>query len=97
MSASKPFQSQKIATLDLSPFTMFLNLLLTSAVSANVSTVVTLNDGRQMPSVNLGTCCGSGAFASTPPRARQIEPLSIFSQPISSNAHHAPHAPRPHI
>ena len=44
--------------------------LLSVAVGSQVSKMVKLNDGTMMPSVNLGTCCGSGTFP--PPSLFQL-------------------------
>lgn len=38
---------------------MFVARVLLTATASAVTKTVTLNDGTVMPSVNLGTCCGS--------------------------------------
>jgi diketogulonate reductase-like aldo/keto reductase len=45
------------------------------ALGANVSTTVKLNDGQVMPSVNLGTCCGSDPAVGLKPWLIEARPV----------------------
>jgi diketogulonate reductase-like aldo/keto reductase len=63
---------------------MFISLFLTSAISAEpitVSKMVKLNDGNMMPSVNLGTCCGSDPNVGLKPWLTEARPV-MGSSPI---------------
>jgi len=56
--------------------------LLPATSAAPVSTMVKLNDGRRMPRLNLGTCCGSDPKIGLKPWLKDARPVMGANSPI---------------
>jgi len=63
-------------------FSVCLVALATAAPHVTVSKMVKLNDGTMMPSVNLGTCCGSDPKVGLKPWLTDARPVMGANSPI---------------